>query len=166
MLEKRNKLSKEECLSHSRKIMQNLFSTERFRQAKIIGFYMAKGSEVPTIEMIHEALKLGKKVAVPVTNDDMEFCEFSDDLTEGKFGILEPRARIPLQPDLVIVPGIAFGRCMHRLGYGKGYYDKYLKRTKAYRMGICFDFQIFNELPRHEDDVPMNEIVTEERIIK
>ena len=166
MLEKRNKLSKEESLSHSRKIMQNLFSTERFKQAKVIGFYMATGSEVPTIEMIHETIKLGKKVAVPVTNEDIEFCEFSDDLVKGKFGILEPRERIPLQPDIVIVPGIAFGRCMHRLGYGKGYYDKYLKRTHAHRMGICFDFQVFEELPRHEDDVPMNEIVTEERIIK
>lgn len=166
MLEKRNKLSKEESLSHSRKIMQNLFSTEKFKQAQVVGFYLSKGSEVPTLEMIHEAIKLGKKVAVPVTNENIEFCEFSDDLIEGKYGIPEPREKVPLEPGLVIVPGIAFGRCMHRVGYGKGYYDKYLKKTKVYRIGICYEFQIFNQLPTHEDDVPMNEIITEQRIIK
>ncbi|MEW6722772.1 MAG: 5-formyltetrahydrofolate cyclo-ligase, partial [Candidatus Micrarchaeota archaeon] len=61
--------------------------------------------------------------------------------------------------------GVAFGLCMHRLGYGKGYYDRFLSRSFAYRIGVCFDFQVEERLPRHDDDERMDEIITEKRII-
>jgi 5-formyltetrahydrofolate cyclo-ligase len=60
---------------------------------------------------------------------------------------------------------VSFGLCMHRLGYGKGYYDRYLAQSPAYRIGICFDFQIVERLPVHDDDERMDEIVTEKRVI-
>ncbi len=93
--------------------------------------------------------------------------ESMDGLVKGKFGIHEPKARSPepAVPDLIIVPGVAFGLCMHRLGYGKGYYDGYLAHSFAYRIGVCFDFQIVEKLPRHENDQRMDEIITEKRVI-
>jgi 5-formyltetrahydrofolate cyclo-ligase len=65
----------------------------------------------------------------------------------------------------VVVPGVSFGLCMHRLGYGKGYYDRFLSSSPAYRIGVCFDFQVVDRLPSHEDDERMDEIVTDKRII-
>ncbi|MFZ5501514.1 MAG: 5-formyltetrahydrofolate cyclo-ligase, partial [Candidatus Micrarchaeota archaeon] len=104
-----------------------------------------------------------------------------EDLKEGKFGILEPKTRNahakskppkpktqntePSEPDIILVPGVAFGLCMHRLGYGKGYYDKHLAKSRAYRIGICFDFQVMESLPKHEDDQRMDEILTDKRAI-
>jgi 5-formyltetrahydrofolate cyclo-ligase len=168
MLAKRDSISGEERLTASRMIMQELFSRPKFQEAKVIGFYLAKGSEVDTSEMIKETLKMGKEVAVPVTNHMIEFCRFTsfDDLAKGKFGILEPKHRTPATPDLIIVPGVVFGRCMHRIGYGKGYYDSHLAGSSAYRIGICYDFQVMGELPKHEKDIPMDEILTEKRIIR
>ena len=150
------------------KIKQTLFSRPEFQESKTIGFYLAIGTEVPTKEMIEEAQKLGKQITVPVTNESIEFCKFTsfEDLAPAKYGILEPREKQPLEPDLIIVPGIAFGECMHRIGYGKGYYDDYLSKKPVRRIGICYDFQLLEKLPSHHTDVPMDEIITEKRLIK
>ena len=82
-----------------------------------------------------------------------------DSLKSGKYGILEPADRIPpsKEPDVIVVPGVSFGLCMHRLGYGKGYYDRFLSGSPAYRIGVCFDFQVVEKLPSHEDDERMDE---------
>jgi 5-formyltetrahydrofolate cyclo-ligase len=169
MLKKRESLTKTEVISASGDIEEKLFSRPRIREAKTIGFYLRKGNEVDTNEMIVMALRKGKEVVVPVTNEKIEFFHFSsfDDLQEGKYGILEPKHRIKPcnEPDLVIVPGISFGLCMHRLGYGKGYYDEYLSKSFAYRIGICYDLQVVEKLPSHKNDERMDEIITEKRII-
>jgi 5-formyltetrahydrofolate cyclo-ligase len=171
MLTKRDALQKPVASTMCDAIAGQLISHPRFKEAKVIAFYLSKGSEVDTREMIIAAIKQKKEVLVPVTDDQhiafFRFTSFSD-LEPGKFGILEPKARNPqtrLEPDLVIVPGISFGLCMHRLGYGRGYYDRYLAKSSAYRIGICFDFQVVERLPTHEDDERMDEIITEKRII-
>ena len=169
MLAKRDALTPEQVKLFSEGIMKSLFSRPRFLEAKTIGLYLPKGNEVDTKEMIISALRMNKEVVVPVTNKKIEFFHFSsfDDLEKGKYGILEPKHRIKPcnEPDLVIVPGVSFGLCMHRLGYGKGYYDEYLSRSFAHRMGVCFDFQLVEKLPNHENDQRMDEIITEKRVI-
>lgn len=170
LLEKRDSLTSGELAEKSRLIMKKLFSRPRFRDAETVAFYLPKGSEVDANIMVAAALEAGKEVLVPVTDHKITFYRFSsfDDLKKGKYGILEPRSLVKPSkpPDLVVIPGVCFGLCMHRLGYGKGYYDKYLGNSFSYRVGICFDFQVREKLPTHENDQRMDEIITEKRIIK
>jgi 5-formyltetrahydrofolate cyclo-ligase len=169
ILSTRESLTEEQRLRLSEAIKMKLFSRPRFQEARYVAFYLHKGSEVYTRDMIIEAQKLGKEVLIPVTNDKMEFFHFVsfDDLQEGKYGILEPKSRIePCKPpDLAVIPGACFGLCMHRIGYGKGYYDDYLGKAFAYRIGLCYDFQVMESLPTHENDQRMDEIITDQRII-
>ena len=170
LLKKRDALSEEEHLSRGKAIAEKLFSRPRMKEAKTVAFYLNKGSEVQTSEMIKKALSLGKEVLIPVTDHEITFYRFLsfDDLQKGKYSIPEPKSREKPSkpPDVVIIPGIAFGLCMHRIGYGKGYYDKYLGKSFAYRIGICYDFQVMEKLPTHPNDQRMDEIITEKRIIR
>lgn len=168
-LEMRDSLTEEEHAAKSRAIMKTLFSRPRFREAKVVAFYVPKGSEVDARIMIEGALKKGKEVVVPVTDHRITFYKFHsfDDLKKGKYGILEPKTleNPSNPPELVVIPGACFGLCMHRVGYGKGYYDDYLGKSFSYRIGLCFDFQVVEKLPTHENDQRMDEIITEKRII-
>ncbi len=169
MLSQRDALTQPDIVSLSDAIAERLFSNRRFSEAKTVAFYVQKGSEVNTERMMGSALRLGKAVLVPVTDHEINFVRFRSftDLRPGKFGIMEPSAREPPSegPEVVVVPGVSFGLCMHRLGYGKGYYDRYLARSPAYRIGVCFDFQVVDKLPIHENDQRMDEIITEKRVI-
>ncbi len=169
MLKARDSLGGAEAARLSKAIADKLTVHPRFKEAKTIGFYIQKGKEVDTSGMIDAAVRAGKTVAAPVTDHKITLFPFKSpsDLAPGKFGIPEPRTKDskPAEPDLIVVPGVAFGLCMHRLGYGKGYYDSYLAHSFAYRIGICFDFQVVDKLPSHENDQRMDEIITEKRVI-
>lgn len=141
----------------------------RFLGARTVGLYIPKGSEADTRPIIEAALAAGKCVCAPATDHKITFFGFRslDELKPGRFGIPEPPAAgaEPIEPEVVLVPGLAFGLCMHRLGYGRGYYDAYLAKSFAYSIGICYDFQVVEKLPVHDDDQRMDEIVTERRVI-
>jgi len=170
MLAKRDALCSLDVASSSDAVTERLISNQRFIEAKTVAFYIRKGNEVDTERMIGHALRLGKNVLVPVTDDHkitfVRFRSFTD-LRPGKFDIPEPSEHETLntEPDVVVVPGVAFGLCMHRLGYGKGYYDRYLASSPAYRIGICYDFQVVDRLPSHANDERMDEILTDKRVI-
>ena len=170
ILATRDALSKEEIVQLSNQIAERLFSQPEFQKAKVVALYLTKGSEVDTTEMIEQAIKEGKEVLVPIVNHELSFFKFLSfaDLVKGKFSIMEPKSRTEpsKEPDLVIVPGIGFGLCMHRLGYGKGYYDSFLATSSAYRIGIAFDFQVVEKLPTHNSDQKMNCIITDKRTIR
>lgn len=172
MLDKRNAISEDEGGERTEAIMKKLFSEPHFDTAKCVAFYMSFGSEVGTREMIRKAVEMKKEVCLPVviSDDHLELYRFEsfDDLKPGRFRILEPGDRKPpsREPDVIVIPGVAFGLCMHRLGYGKGYYDRLLARLPSYRIGICFDFQLVESLPKHEDDQRMHKIITDKREIE
>lgn len=168
ILARRDALSEKEREQLSERIFQNVINRPRVISAKTIAAYVTKGSEVDTKKIILRCMAEGKTVAVPATNDHIEMVRFLgfDRLAPARFGILEPIEKTPSpEPDVVLIPGVAFGACMHRIGYGKGYYDAYLKKTPAYRIGLCYDFQLLEKLPAHEWDEKMDEIITEKRII-
>ena len=136
-------------------------------------FYVSLKDEVDTSSMIDEALKTGKRVAVPVILKEEkrliagEIHNRLEDLESQHFGIYQPRQdrvkEIPLEIiDLVVVPGVAFDRKNIRLGRGHGYYDRFLsglpKRTKT--IGLAFDFQVLEDLPQDPHDVPVSKIIT------
>ena len=94
-----------------------------------------------------------------------------DDLSPGALGVLEPspEKRIRITPEsinLVIIPGVAFDLQGGRIGYGKGYYDRFLEQTKAFRLALAFDFQIIDKVPTEKHDVPMNGILSESGIFE
>jgi len=167
----RDSLNPEDIAERSKRIEETLFGEEHFKSAKAVAFYIPKGNEVDTKHMMERAVGEKKEVLVPVTDDEISMCKFTSffDMVPGKFGVPEPEHRRPRDhaAEVVLVPGIVFGLCMHRIGYGKGYYDRYFKsNTKAFRIGISFDFQVMEELPKHEHDVPMDLIITDKRLIK
>jgi 5-formyltetrahydrofolate cyclo-ligase len=154
-------------------IRSKLFNEEEFKRARVVMFYVSLQDEVDTLAMIDEALKAGKRVAVPVIlkKDKRliagEIHNRLEDLESQHFGIYQPRQdrvkEIPLDDiDLVVVPGVAFDRKNIRLGRGHGYYDRFLsglpKKTKT--IGLAFDFQVLEDLPQDPHDVPVSKIIT------
>lgn len=177
---KRQKLSREEIEGKSKLIKEKLFSLPEFQSARTVAFYVAmkKSNEVETEEMIKESLKLGKRVLVPITDlveDKIAFSEIKsfDDLVPSTFDILEPvpelRKIFPHEAiRLAIVPGIVFDLHGHRIGYGLGFYDKFLSQLTKYvtKIGLAFEFQIVGKLPNESHDITLDKLISEERIIE
>lgn len=173
MLEKRNSLPKGEILEKSAQIQKNLFNLQQYKKSKAVMFFVSINSEAYTHEMIRESLK-DKAVVVPkVMHHEIEaslIIDFDNLVPSGKFGILEPIETMNIaykNIDVVLVPGIAFDIEGHRVGYGFGYYDKFLAKVpKAVKIGLAFDFQIVDKIPREQHDVPVDIIVTEKRVVE
>ena len=172
ILEKRNSLSEAEIIEKSKKIEDNLFNLEQYKKSKTVMFFVSFNSEVNTHDMIKKALK-NKTIIVPkVEHHEIEpsvIIDF-DNLIPARFGILEPIEIMKIvykNIDMVLVPGIVFDKEGHRIGYGFGYYDRFLRKvTKAKKIGLAFDFQVVDKIPKESHDVPVDMIVTEERIVK
>lgn len=151
-------------------IIEQVRKHPTFVQADEIYSYVDYRSEVGTKKLIEEALTLHKKVAVPrVHGDDMEFyyIDSLDELTKGSYGILEPAAnRQVLRPQgLILMPGAVFDSTGARIGYGKGYYDRYISKYQIEQtMALAFSFQVLDKIPTDEHDRSVRWIVTEEKI--
>lgn len=141
-------------------------------------FYVAKGNEVRTENMIKESIRMGKKVAVPVmmkerTLSPSLLTDYDTELMPKDFKILEPKEEYlrlmpPEEIEVVIVPGIAFDRRGGRIGFGKGFYDNFLREvsSKVCTIGIAYQFQIVDKLPVKETDVPVDIIISENEVIR
>jgi len=136
--------------------------------------YSPINHEVDTDLIVRCALNSGKKIAFPsVVGDQLFFCEVQDlsSLKKGAFGIMEPCATgkifTPEEADVLVVPGVAFDLNGHRIGYGKGYYDKMLQHLEGHGklVGLCYDFQLVNEILAEPHDVKMDMIITEKRVV-
>ena len=139
-----------------------------FLNADTVYCYVDYRAEVATASIIKKAWECGKKVAVPrVEGDELRFyyIQSFSDLVEGYKGILEPREIHPAdaQTALVLVPGVAFDRECKRIGYGKGFYDRFLSAHTHYRtMALAFELQIVDKIPADEHDICPQIVVTEE----
>lgn len=138
-------------------------------KASLIAIYHSFQDEVDTLKLIQMILDKKKRVVCPVIEDGtMIFREvFSmDDFQVGHFGVMEPKGENcvnPRQIDLVFIPMLAFNESMYRVGYGKGYYDRFLIKTDAKRVGLAFEAQYINEQFEDEYDIACSVILTEER---
>lgn len=149
-----------------------VLSLERIRNADTVMCYASYGSEADTLGIITKLWNSGKRVAVPrVSGDDMDFflIEKKEDLISGYKGIPEPdegcELYVPGNNDVVLVPGAVFDKRLFRIGYGRGFYDRYLSRYKnLYSIGMCFDFQIVDEVPVDPWDRGLDMIVTQQRL--
>ena len=150
-------------------VLSRLTDQESFRKAKIILMYYSLPDEVNTHTFIDEMTALGKTVLLPVVKDseNMEIREYSGrkDLTEGSFHIMEPIGKL-FPPErygeieVGVIPGMSFDEKGNRLGRGKGYYDRFLKKVPTlFKIGICFDFQKKDTIPTEETDIRMDCII-------
>ena len=172
ILHKRNSLNQSEISRKSKLIQENLIKSSEFIKSKSIGLYLPIGSEVETWNIITHTLNSGKTLLLPriVANDIryyiVEQRHFEKDIFDrNRFGIKEPKitnANIEFI-DLLIIPGIAFDSYGYRIGYGHGYYDKYLTNKKFSRcIGLAFDFQfIKNRIPIFYYDQKIDILITE-----
>lgn len=162
-----------EKTSKSAIIQEKLFNEEAFKEANVVMFYVSLKDEVNTLTMIDEAIKAGKRVCVPVILKEEkrliagEIKNREKDLERQHFGIYQPRAghvrEVPLDDiDLVVVPGVAFDRNNVRLGRGHGYYDRFLcgLPDKTRTVGLAFDFQVVDHLPKDSHDIPVWKTIT------
>lgn len=167
----RASLSYEDRLYYSRCISETLFNTDGYKNSSTILAYISYGTEVNTAFIIDRALQDNKKVAVPkvIDNQTMLFYYISsrNELTEGAYCILEPADNNPVctvmsENTLMIMPGLAFDINKYRLGYGKGYYDRYLKNKNIKKYMFAFEIQKLDKrLEINQYDIPADKIITE-----
>ena len=157
----------EALLSQSEKIMSLLEMHERFQKAHVVLAYYALPDE-PCTQPALDCWTENKRVLLPVVEGDhllLREYRGKDSLREGAFHIMEPVGPVFSDYqliDLIVVPGVAFDEKCHRLGRGKGYYDRLLSHPSlqaAYKLGICFDFQKIQEVPVDVNDVLMDEVL-------
>ena len=155
-----------------KKIIENLLSWSVFQKSKYIFCYVSFRSEVDTMQVIHYALNANITVAVPEINlnlKKMKACiisSASESLVSGEYGIQKPHPACPEADyekiDLIIAPGLAFSPNGERLGYGGGYYDKFLEKYgKITTCALTYDILIFDSLPVKDHDRPVDYLITE-----
>ncbi len=177
ILNKRNSISKSEIIDHSKIINHKVILTKEYQIGQTIGVYYPIGSEVTTFDIIRHAIENKKEIALPKVIDStrIQFFKVIEDkfekikFTKGKYGISENSMSNTLidKFDLLIIPGIAFDTNGNRIGYGKGYYDRFLSfgRVKCI-MGLAYETQILNTIPYNQLDIRVDMIITEKRIIR
>jgi len=159
-------MTEEEIVSRSQALTRLFLESEAYRQARTIYGYLPYNQEVRTVPMLEQALKDGKRVAVPKCyGDEMKFI-FMEDLNKvekGYANIPEPIADDPVADDetaLVLMPGLAFDSQGHRIGYGGGFYDKFLSKEPNHpTLALCYAFQMLPELKTEEHDIPVDTVL-------
>jgi len=162
----RNEITAEKIREDSHLICQKIIQMDGFKEAGCLYAYMDSKGEVCTEELIREAWKQGKRVAVPkVVGKNIEFYYIHNfkDVAPGYWDIPEPVSGESANEEeaILIVPGVAFDAERHRCGYGKGFYDRYLSaHNRHVTIGIAFDFQIVRQVPCDAHDVLPMQVVT------
>jgi len=160
-------------------IMDQVLHLHEYVRARGIACYVNKDSEVDTRPLIRKALDSNKRVLVPVVKKgdiDLFFSEVKDfgkELAPGSFNIPEPKEEF-LRPesldavDIIFVPGIVWDKEGYRLGWGRGYFDRVLKKLPEHvrSIGLSFNLQLVSQVPRDQFDLPVNTVVTESRVVR
>lgn len=163
LIHKRKSISFHEVVEKSSNICEQIINHEKYKQAAVIYLYAAVNNEVALDLLAKTAIAHNKTIAYPkVEGYHMAFYSVTspDELVNGYRNILEPDITYPApEPDLIIVPGVAFDTKGHRLGYGGGFYDRFLSKTKVFSIGVSYDFQLLEEIPYDKHDIPLNTII-------
>ena len=175
---RRDALSKKQRAEKSAAIMKRLFEFANFLESKIVLFYLSHKSEVDTEPMIHKALALEKIIALPLIDEEkrgiipLKIDNLDRDTQPGYRGIREPISQrckqIPVQQvNLAIIPGIAFDERGGRIGYGTGFYDRFIPNLDitTRKVALAFECQIVPQIPMEPHDRYTDIIITEKRIV-
>ena len=164
--EKKRAMTEEQIVCKSEALGRLFAQSEEYRNARSIYGYLPYNQEVRTVPMLEQALRDGKRVAVPKCyGDEMRFIWMEDlsQVEKGYANIPEPIADGPVADDenaLVLMPGLAFDPQGHRIGYGGGFYDKFLAREGNHpTLALCYDFQMVDHLETEEFDIPVDKVL-------
>lgn len=164
--EKKRAMTEEQIVRKSEALGRLFVKSEEYRNARSIYGYLPYNQEVRTVPMLEQALRDGKRVAVPKCyGDEMRFIWMEDlsKVEKGYANIPEPIADGPVADDetaLVLMPGLAFDPQGHRIGYGGGFYDKFLAREGNHpTLALCYDFQMVDHLETEEFDIPVDKVL-------
>ncbi|MEC1522972.1 5-formyltetrahydrofolate cyclo-ligase [Neobacillus niacini] len=169
-------LSKPNYEHYSYIIANTLYKDEDWQKANVIGITISKEPEVDTYQIIQKAWEEGKVVAAPKCNPKTKtlsfrkITEFSQ-LESVFYGLLEPiiEQTIEVKPEdieLLFVPGLAYTRQGYRLGFGGGYYDRYLTKYNEKTISLAFNLQVIPQFPIEKHDIPVSKIITNDEVIK
>jgi 5-formyltetrahydrofolate cyclo-ligase len=172
MLAARGALSDRAVALKSAAIQDRLLGLDEFRRARVVHAYVGvKAQEVRTHAILAETLRDGRRLVLPrVDGDRLVHHEIrsTDDLVLSRFGLYEPPPTAPrIEPadiDLVVVPGLAFDRAGNRLGFGRGYYDRFLAEVLGVKAALLYSLQLLDEVPSDEHDVSVDFLVTEKGV--
>lgn len=177
VLDERSKLGKNMHKKYSNIILNTILNSLYYKNAKTIMTFISFMDEVDTHEFIKKSIEDGKNIVVPITipeTKDLKLSLVKDfkELEPGYYNILTPKEGFirytdPKLVDLIIVPGVVFDRDGYRVGYGGGYYDRFLSKIdkSVPKIAIAFDLQIIDKVPREYYDIPVDYIITEKEII-
>lgn len=174
MISKRKAISHEEMMEKSAVIQKRLLELSAYKESESIGIYAGINNEVSTAILFDQAVKAGKKVLFPRIRKEEKELEFvpvqrMEELELGPFGILSPpyKEGIVELSEFLVIPGVAYDLKGGRLGYGGGFYDRYLQKLtkKPFIAALAYEFQVLDEIPMHPHDVRVDAIITEQRII-
>jgi len=161
--EMKRAMTAEQINQASQRLAQLFLSTEQYRNAKTLYGYLPYNQEVRTVPILEKALQDGKRVAVPkIYGEEMKFIYLTDlsQVAPGCMNIPEPVADAPVADDptaLVLMPGLAFTEKGDRMGYGGGYYDKFLSNEPGHpTVALCYEFQLVAQLPTESYDIPVD----------
>lgn len=175
----RDALPREVWSEYSALIKDSLENLHEYQAAETVSYFVSFRSEVNTVPVIKQALENGKRVLLPITELEEKQLLFSElrnfdvELAPGTYGILEPKPEY-IRPvsgeaiELILAPGLVFDLAGYRVGYGGGFYDKFLAtlEKRPLVVALAFDFQVIDEPVPHEDfDIPVDLIITEKRLI-
>jgi 5-formyltetrahydrofolate cyclo-ligase len=171
LLETRDNTSFDLLKIASEKIQKKLKKIYAFKNAQKIGVYYPIGSEIFTQDIIQELISQGKEVFLPkVTGETMEFRKIIDfsSLEHGSFDIMEPKEDCPIESnlDVILVPTVGIDLSGVRLGYGYGFYDKYLTENKTTTISLTLEKQIIKKIPKSDHDILIDWILTEDQMIQ
>lgn len=168
--EKTKNLSKDYIAKESALIFQTLMNVEEYKSAKSVFVYKSTFSEVDTEKIISQAFLDGKRVSVPkIVGKQIVPVQISAEsvFEKNRYGIFEPTNGMKVEDtDLCIIPLVAFSRNKARLGHGGGYYDRFLSDFHGFKLAIALSVQETEFIPRDENDIFMDMIITEKEIIK
>ena len=174
-VKRRRRAADEEVLhADSQKILERFTALPAYRDASLLLAYVDAKREAETRPIMERAWQDGKKVAAPRVDGTgimhYYYLDSLGDLEPGSFGIMEPKKECPLcetEEGLMLMPGVAFDERCRRVGYGGGYYDRYLeKHPRLVHIALAFEFQVFPEVPSEAHDICPELIVTEKRILR
>lgn len=175
MKEKRASLSRNEVRERSKQILENLLTLPDFFRHDVVHTYVSsKNNEADTHELIRVLVKQRRRVVVPVSDVRTKLMRHSElfslsELIGGAYGILEPRMVRPVpiaDLQVVVVPALGVDRMGNRLGFGAGFYDRFLHDVQLPTIALAYDFQVVDRVPTEKTDIAVSYIVTEEEIIR
>lgn len=156
----------------SEKIVHRLIQEEYYKNAKVIALYSSILSEVETEELFDICIKDKKRVVYPKVINDTTMCFYEvkslEELNVGKFNIKEPITTKKVDKNeinLMIIPGLCFDKKKNRIGYGKGYYDNYLRNATCIKVALAYNIQLREKISISDNDIKMDYIITEDNIL-